>query len=59
MCILGNFDVRAVNSTLAVLAPPFQAYAAKYGKLYPGKEKLIVENVAFVVPKASPLKARF
>ena len=59
MCILSNFEFRAVNRTLAALAPPFQEYAAKYGKLYLGKEKLIVENAAFVVPKASPLKARF
>lgn len=40
-----------------VLAPKIAQLEGKYGQLYASKEKLYVQQAAFMVPKGSPLIA--
>ena len=66
-CVCGciyckNFYFRVVNSQYAGISMAGYAGSAvkeKDDKFYESKDRLFVKNMAFIVPKASPLKARF
>ena len=50
-----NFSI--VNLKYVSIVPKFSPNKGKYGKAYASKEKLYVEQTAFLIPKSSPLKA--
>ena len=50
---------RVANLTLVHGAPKIAAFEGKFGQLYAGKEKLYSQKAAFMIPKASPLKASY
>ena len=57
-CVI-NFYFSVFNSTCVSVGPKIDVTKSKYGKFYAGKDKVWIENRAFQIPKASPLKARF
>ena len=54
-----NFYIRVAKLRLGVLLCPAYSHSkGKFGKFYASRDKVIVENLGLMVPKASPLKAR-
>ena len=50
-------NFRIVNLKYVYIAPKFLLNKGKYGKAHASKEKLYVQQTAFMIPKSSPLKA--